>query len=177
MPPELETNPSDKGMYQRGNFKGKNEECTQDNLKQKSANIASQFHDEWRQSRWRKKTEIMNRVKRTNDHEWSKKNNGDTEVDIANTSYEDLPSDWQAENKASAEVAITEVEAAIRDGRELDNAFIKEVSSTLHDKWLERNGRWAPPEQNKPYAELTDEEKEKDRVIIRKAIEAVKKLS
>ena len=38
-------------------------------------------------------------------------------------------------------------------------------------KWLERNGSWAPAEQNKPYAELSEEEKEKDRVIIKKAIE------
>ena len=140
--------------------------------------MTSQLHDEWRQSRWREEGgDYEPRVKQTKDQEWSKKNNGATEVDIANTSYEDLPSDWQAENKASASVAITEVEAAIRDGRELDDAFIEEASSTLHDKWLERNGSWAPPEQNKPYADLTEEEKEKDRVIIRKAIEAVEKRS
>lgn len=83
-----------------------------------------------------------------------------------------MPSDWQAENRASAEVAITGVEVALRAGRQIDDAFIEEASSALHDKWLERNGRYAPPEQNKPYSELTKEEKEKDRVIIRKAIEA-----
>ena len=139
--------------------------------------MTSQLHDEWRRPRLRKSGGYEPRVKQTKDQEWSKKNNGATEVDIANASYEDLPSDWQAENKASASVAITEVEAAIRDGRELDDAFIEEASSTLHDKWLERNGSWAPPEQNKPYADLTEEEKEKDRVIIRKAIEAVEKRS
>ncbi|MBU3964994.1 hypothetical protein KKG29_02385 [Patescibacteria group bacterium] len=97
------------------------------------------------------------------------------EVDIANTPYEGLPSEWQGENKISAEVAVTEVEKAIESGVPLDESFIEAASSTIHDKWLERNGSWSPPEQNKPYAELSEEEKEKDRVIIRKAVEICSK--
>ncbi|MBU4368657.1 hypothetical protein KJ575_03025 [Patescibacteria group bacterium] len=97
------------------------------------------------------------------------------EVDIANTPYEELPSEWQGENKISAEVAVTEVEKAIESGVPLDESFIEAASSTIHDKWLERNGSWSPPEQNKPYAELSEEEKEKDRVIIRKAVEICSK--
>lgn len=49
----------------------------------------------------------------------------------------------------------------------------KELASLLHDAWLERNGSWAPAEQNKPYSELSEEEK--DRVIIRKGVEIYKK--
>jgi len=43
----------------------------------------------------------------------------------------------------------------------------------MHDKWLERNGEWAPAEQKLPYDELSEEEKEKDRVVIKKAIDAL----
>ena len=75
------------------------------------------------------------------------------------------------ENKTSAEFAVAEVEKAIEADTSLDESFIEAASSVLHDKWLERNGSWAPPEQNKPYPELSEEEKEKDRVIIRKAVE------
>ena len=79
------------------------------------------------------------------------------------------------DNKISAEVAVTEVEKAVEAGTPLDESFVEAASSTLHDKWLERNGSWAPAEQNKPYAELSEEEKEKDRVIIRKAVEVCSK--
>ena len=67
-------------------------------------------------------------------------------------------------------MAIAEVEKAIKNNLALDDSFLELASSVLHDKWLERNGSWAPPEQNKPYSELSEEEKEKDRVIIRQAM-------
>ena len=137
------------------------------------ANLGSQLHEEWRKPRWRDESKDYEpRIKKTKDQEWSQTHGGATEVDIANTPYEGLPSEWQGENKISAEVAVAEVEKAIEVGTPLDESFIEAASSVLHDKWLERNGSWAPPEQNKPYAELSEEEKEKDRVIIRKAVEA-----
>lgn len=133
--------------------------------------IASQLHDEWRKPRWKEESQSYeSRVKKTKDEEWSKSHGGAVEVDIANTSYEDLPSDWQAENKASAEVAMGTIVDADVSGKKFDERFLEGASSVLHDKWLERNGSYAPPEQNKPYAELSEDEKEKDRVIIRKAL-------
>lgn len=138
--------------------------------------LGGQLHEEWRKPRWREESKDYEpRVKKTKDQEWSGTHNGAIEVDIANTPYEDLPSEWQGENKISAEIAVTEVERVIETGVPLDESFIEAASSTLHDKWLERNGSWAPPEQNKPYSELSEEEKEKDRVIIRKAIEICSK--
>ncbi len=138
---------------------------------QRIANLASEFHDEWRKPRWREKTrDHKPRIKKTKDQSWSQAHGGAIEVDIANTPYKELPSDWQAENKASAEVAVSEVEKVIKAGTPPDESFIEFASSILHDKWLERNGSWAPPEQSKPYSELTEEEKEKDRVIIRRTI-------
>ncbi|TSC93127.1 MAG: hypothetical protein CEN89_242 [Candidatus Berkelbacteria bacterium Licking1014_7] len=58
-----------------------------------------------------------------------------------------------------------------RKGKPLDESFVEEASSKLHDAWLERNGEWAPEEQKKPYEELPEDEKEKDRAQVRKAIE------
>lgn len=134
--------------------------------------LGSQLHDEWRKPRWREESKDYEpRVKKTKDAEWSKAHGGATEVDIANTKYEELPSDWQGENKISAEIAVNEVERALGAGIPLDGSFVEAASSTLHEKWLERNGSWAPPEQNKPYSELSEEEKKKDRDIIKIAIE------
>jgi len=59
---------------------------------------------------------------------------------------------------------------ATESGRALDESFVEEASAAVHDKWLERNGEWAPVEQKKPFGELAEEEKEKDRVQVRKAI-------
>lgn len=138
--------------------------------------FGSQLHEEWRKPRWREESKDYEpKIKKTKDQAWSQAHGGVVEVDIANTSYEGLPSDWQGENKMSAEVAVTEVEKAIEAGMPLDESFIEAASSTLHDKWLERNGNRAPSEQKKPYSELSEEEKEKDRVIIKKAVEVCSK--
>lgn len=138
--------------------------------------LGSQLHEEWRKPRYREDSKDYEpRIKKTKDEAWSLAHGGAVEVDIANIHYEGLPSEWQEENKISAEVAVTEVEKAVEAGMPLDESFIEVASSTLHDKWLERNGSWAPAEQNKPYAELSEEEKEKDRVIIRKAVEVCSK--
>ena len=143
--------------------------------------LGSLLHNEWRAPRKKEDGSFEPRIKvlvKTGEgkEKWfdeAKVPSDATELkrqDIANTDFKDLDSHWQYENKASAEVAVAEVEKAIEAESSLDESFIEAASSTLHDKWLERNGSWAPPEQNKPYAELSEEEKEKDRVIIRKAI-------
>lgn len=140
-------------------------------LAERIKDLGSQLHEEWRKPRYREASKDYEpRVKKTKDEAWSQAHGGAVEVDIANTPYEELPSEWQGENKISAEVAVNEVEKAREAGQPLDESFVEAASSTLHDKWLERNGSWAPPEQNIPYAELSEEEKEKDRVIIRKAV-------
>lgn len=168
-------------------------------------NVGSQLHDEWRKPRWREESKDYEpRVKKTQDHAWSQAHGGAVEVDIANTPYEELPSEWQGENKTSAEVAVTEIEKAMKVGTPLDESFIEVASSTLHDKWMERRisagydqarlnlikekndktddenaylEKWSFDEKNMIHYELlSEEEKEKDRVIIRKAVEVCTKL-
>lgn len=140
------------------------------------AALAGELHEQWRQTRLDDKSgQYEPRVKTTADEAWIVAHDGTTEVDIANTSYDDLPADWQAENRASAEVSITEVERAKNSGVvDLDSDdFLDSVSDTVHQAWLERNASWAPAEQNKPYAELSEDEKEKDRAIVKLAIRIV----
>jgi hypothetical protein len=110
-------------------------------------------------------------VKGTKDSEWSISHGGAKEVDIANTAFAELPEDWQGENRAAAEVAMNEVFRTAEGGRALDDSFVEEASEVVHEKWLERNGEWAPEEQKKPFGELSEDEKEKDRAQVRKAIE------
>lgn len=137
------------------------------------AEVGSTLHDEWRAPRKKEDGSFEPRVKKTKDEAWAQ-SHGTQEVDIANTSYKDLPEDWKGENKISAEVAVAEIYKV--GGKNLDDAFVDSASAVIHEKWLERNGSWAPAEQNKPYAELSEEEKEKDRVIVRKAIQIFEKL-
>jgi len=132
--------------------------------------LGSELHNEWRETRKQEDGSYDPRIKTTKDEEWVKEN-GKNEVDIANTSFEDLPKDWQGENRIAAEVAIEEVFKATDANRELDEEFIEDASNIIHEKWLERNGEWAPEEQKKSYAELSEEEKDKDRAQVKKAIE------
>ena len=74
-------------------------------MKKNTEELASQLHDAWREPRKQEDESFEPRIKKTKDKEWIKLH-GKDEVDIANTNYENLPSDWQAENKASAEVAM-----------------------------------------------------------------------
>jgi len=137
--------------------------------------VAGDLHDEWREPRKTSDGKYEPRIKDTSDEEWIKENNTN-EIDIANTIYEKLPSDWQEENKASARVAVSEIIKATNKKEELDNSFIEHASATVHEKWLDRNKEYAPPEQDKPYNELSEEEKEKDRKIVSKCIEIYSKI-
>lgn len=132
--------------------------------------LAGQLHDEWRAPRIKEDGSYEPRIKKTEDQEWIAEH-GTDEVDIANTAFPELPADWRAENQAAAETVMDLVFQAAKNGRPLDDAFIEEASAQVHDKWLERNGEWAPEELKKPFAELPEKEKEKDRVQVRKAIE------
>lgn len=146
-----------------GSIEGKNPKINE---------LARQLHEMWRRPRYRPDSnDFKPRIKITDDEKWLRSHDGADEVDIANTSYEDLPEEWQRENRISAEIAVTLVEEALSTATTLDTGFVEWASSIIHNKWLERNGEWASPEQNLPYADLPEEEKEKDRSIIKEAID------
>lgn len=125
--------------------------------------VGAQLHEDWRKTRLNEDGSYEPRVKVTNDKEWISQHGGATEVDIANTSFDDLPADWKAENAAAGEVVATELVILQRNGVEATPEVIEEVSSKVHDKWLERN-TWAKEgELDVPYADLPEVEKAKDR--------------
>lgn len=130
--------------------------------------VASAAHEDWRRQ-YAAANGGKPRIKQTKDPSFL--NRGVTEVDIAALSYANLPSDWQTENKAGAEVAVDCVLSAVSEGKPLDDPFVEGASATQHEKWLERNGSWATEEQKKRYADLSDEDKQKDRFFVRQAIQ------
>ena len=145
-------------------------ELTPEVKQQLVTQLGSLLHDEWRAPRKQADGSFEPRMKTTKDETWAAAH-GTSEVDIANTSFAELPSDWQGENRAAAEVAMGELFRQVEAGGLLDDSFVEQAAAAVHDKWLERNASWAPAEQNKPFGELSEEEKEKDRVQVRKAIE------
>ena len=125
---------------------------------EKVTDLASSLHDEWRSERFRPET---------GGYEPRMKDDGKGgEVDIANTDYADLPEKWQAENKAAALGALR----IVTRSHARPDGSIEQMSALVHEDWLSRNGDWASAEQKLPYAELSEDEKEKDRVLVRSAI-------
>jgi hypothetical protein len=121
--------------------------------------LASSMHENWRNRRKDKNGVFESRIKTTNDEAWISAHNGQTEVDIANTSFADLPLDWKEENLASAKVAIEK---------------LRDVVYLVHDFWLDRNSQSASPEQQKRYSMLPPEEKAKDLEILDEAVGIMK---
>ncbi|MFG3437970.1 hypothetical protein ACGF0J_12090 [Nonomuraea sp. NPDC047897] len=134
--------------------------------------VAGRLHDTWRAARRLPDGGYEPRIKTTVDQAWIRRN-GTDQVDIANTRYRDLPVEWQKENKESATVAVRLVADARKRGDDLtSDEFMEQASEQVHIAWLRRNGEWAPPEQRLPYRELSHVEKEKDRVVVREALDA-----
>jgi hypothetical protein len=132
--------------------------------------LASNLHEQWRAQH-----EINNPIihvpelKITQDKKFIEKYGADS-VDIANISYEELPEDLRVENQAAAMEVAKLVLEGIGKKKNLDEKLIEEISAKVHSKWLERNVDLASSEQKRPYSELGENEKEKDRSQVRMAI-------
>ncbi|MCI0479245.1 hypothetical protein L0Y59_01750 [Candidatus Uhrbacteria bacterium] len=142
--------------------------------------LGGSLHDAWRAPRKKEDGTYEPRVKPTKDEAW-KTAHGTDQVDIANTPFAELPSDWQGENKLAAEAAMKLVIDAAENGRAFDDMFVDEASAAVHDAWMARrkaegydendpNWSWAKPMMI-PFENLPDEEKKKDADQVRKAIE------
>ena len=124
--------------------------------------VASALHENWRKTtRLQKDGTFKPRPKPTRDEAWIAAH-GTNQVDIANTEFAELPEDWQAENRAAAEVVVAVI--AETDGQaDLSDEVQRDyVGSRIHDEWLFRN-KWAHgTELDVHFALLTDEEQAKD---------------
>lgn len=128
------------------------------------AKVGSAFHEQWRESRRKDDGTFEPREKTTSDQAWIEAHGTDT-VDIANTGYEDLPEDWKGENKVAAEFVVGlhgELTAELGEVR-LDVPETRaHVGDEIHSAWLSRN-EWAKDgELGVPFAELPEDEQEKD---------------
>lgn len=133
--------------------------------------VAAQVHQAWREQ-WRRDHGDAPRNKQTRDGAWIAAHGTDY-VDIAAASFSELPDDWQEENRRSAEVGVDAVLAWVAAGQPLDAARIESLAEAVHLAWLARNGGRAPPQQQRPYADLDESDKERDRLVIRWTIAAV----
>lgn len=87
-------------------------------------------------------------------------------VDILNMNYNELPSDWAFENRATARVACRHILRYVRQKRLFNKNLIEDISETIHVQWMKRNAHRANAELMVPYANLTDFEKDKDRKAV-----------
>ncbi|MGW1741379.1 hypothetical protein ACWCPQ_21540 [Nocardia sp. NPDC001965] len=107
------------------------------------------------------------------DLEWISEHDID-QVYLVRTAYRDLPFDFRRDNYESAKVAIDLVLDEYLAGRDPGTTeFLEGASERVHIAWLDRNHERAPADQRLPYTLLTEAEKEKDRVVVRAALELV----
>ena len=113
------------------------------------------------------------RVKTTIDKSWIEKH-GTDQADLAKLKYSELPSDWQKERWFGAKIALDTLLETVKLWKPLDDEFIEYASDIIHEEWLPRNAERAK-EYHKLYAELSDFQKEKDRIFARAAINIYQK--
>ncbi len=81
--------------------------------------------------------------------------------------------DNPVEVEKSLHVSAVMVLSAKNAGLPLDCAFIERAASAVHDAWLSRNRAHASEEERKPYKELSEEDKEKERIFVRRILNVV----
>jgi len=135
--------------------------------------VASTFHEEWRKNRLQKDWTYKPMIEKSKDEIRTKKHWTDT-VDIANTNFEDLPDNWKYENIEAAKVAVDLVYEKILNLEKFSIETIEEMSDIVHEKRLERNWLAGSFENQRiSYKDLSEEEKEKDRLQIKIAMEII----
>jgi len=166
--------PSAKATTVKKSFYGKYADVDRKVIKKHKAQIiedtAAAGHAQWQADFKKANGKDAKRLKATKDAAWIKKH-GAEEVDIANTKYADLPSDWKKENEESAKSAVEGLLKSKKTGAEGADA----AASHVHDKWLERNGSWAPEHQKLPFHKLTKDEQDKDRFFVKQALMSASK--
>ena len=137
-------------------------------------NVASVFHEKWRENRMQSDGTYKPMIEKSEDEVRTKKH-WTNKVDIANTKFEDLPSNRKYENLEAAKVAVDLVYDNVVNWEENTSEMIEEMSKIVHEKRLERNGiQWSFENQRVDYGNLSEEEKAKDRIQIELAIQIVK---
>lgn len=129
--------------------------------------LGSDLHEAWRAPRKREDGTYEPRIKKSKDEVWNA-SHGTDEVDIANCTFEQLPSNWQYENLEAARVAIEQVYDKTMVGVLITPAEVEQMASTIHEEWLKRNSwvfddNYGDPKLAVPYQQLSKEEQDKDK--------------
>ena len=101
---------------------------------------------------------------------------GSVNFDIANMPFEMLPPEFQRSNALAAKTACDEVLHAVENDVALDTVFIERAAELQHQLWtVNRCEMEAAAEEGSiastPYSSLPESEKEKNREIIRIAVD------
>ena len=143
-----------------------------------SYSLGSDLHEAWRAPRKLEDGTYEPRMKKSKDEVWNAAH-GTDEVDIANCSFDELPSNWQYENLEAARVVIGLVYDRIKAGEPISLEEVEQFASTIHDEWLKRNDwvydqNYGNPTLAVPYDQLPEEEKEKDKQQLGPGIDKVR---
>ncbi len=133
-------------------------------IRQATETLASALHENWRETRRNEDGTFEPRIKETKDDGWIHSHDFSTEVDIANTSYEDLPEDWQRENRNAAEVVVKLLNLGVNEvSVDLANPGTRsEIGQAIHEAWLSRNDWASGGELDVHFDKLSSEEQAKD---------------
>ena len=140
--------------------------------------LASELHDNWRFSRKNRDGSYIPMWEKSTDEEWNRKNGVD-EVDVANTDFKNLPSNWQYDTLEEARNTIDLVFADEMFGEEFDEEKMESLSSKVYEARVSRNNNSKDSMKvisvlTDEYESLPEEEKEKVREQIKVAIDFVK---
>ena len=93
------------------------------------------------------------------------------EVDIANTPFEGLPFEYQRANLVAGRYASRFIEQSHRTGMDVESqTWMEAASANTHECWIRENPWCEDPDLLCVYEKLTEEEKEKDRDVVRIAL-------
>ena len=142
-----------------------------------SYSLGADLHEAWRAPRKLQDGTFEPRMKKSKDEAWNQ-SHGTDDVDIANCSFEELPSNWQYENLEAAKVAIDQVYDKIVALEPITPIELEQMGSTIHDEWLKRNDwvfdpNYGDPNLAVPYEKLSKEEQDKDKAQIGPAVAKV----
>lgn len=142
-----------------------------------SYSLGSDLHEAWRATRKKDDGSFEPRMKKSKDDEWNAAH-GTDDVDIANCSFHELPSNWQFENLEAARVAIGLVYDQTIAGQEITSVELEQMGSIIHEKWLSRNlwvydPNYGDPKLAVPYAQLSKEAQDKDKAQVGPAVAKV----
>ena len=146
---------------------GADAEKSAETADERVAKLASAYHEDWRKTRENEDGTFDPRVKTTTDEKWIK-DHGTDQIDIANSAYDQLPTDWQNDNKEAAKT-VENILTNIGGGVNLnDSKEYSDAGTIVHNAWLSRQnpadiakGGWAH-NLNVPFDDLPQDEKDKD---------------